>query len=65
MTPAGILPSQLLREAVEAGVLSASQPVEEDLTAILDATKRAAQAAQTIITQGVEGAMNEFNSTSA
>ena len=41
------------------------QPVEEDLTAILDATKRAAQAAQTIITQGVETAMNEFNSTSA
>ena len=30
MKPAGILPSQLLRESVEAGALSADRPVEED-----------------------------------
>ncbi len=30
MKPAGILPSQLLREAVKAGALAASAPVEED-----------------------------------
>ena len=38
------------------------QPSDEDLTAILTATTRAAEAAQTIITQSVETAMNEFNS---
>ncbi len=30
MRPAGILPSQLLREAVEAGALAASNPIRED-----------------------------------
>ena len=41
------------------------RPDEEELTAIQTATNRAAQAIQTIITQGVETAMNEFNSGSA
>ena len=41
------------------------QPDEEELAAIQTATNRAAQAIQTIITQGVETAMNEFNSGSA
>ncbi len=39
------------------------QPADEDLTIIKTAIKRAAQATQTIIAQGVETAMNEFNST--
>lgn len=38
------------------------RPTDEELTAIQTATKRAAQATQTIITQNVETAMNEFNS---
>ena len=38
------------------------QPSDEDLTAIKSATNHAAQATQTIITQGVENAMNQFNS---
>ncbi len=38
------------------------QPSDEDLTAIRTAINRATQAAQAIITQGVEEAMNEFNS---
>lgn len=41
------------------------RPTDEELTAIQSATKRAAQATQTIITQNVETAMNEFNSTLA
>ncbi len=41
------------------------QPPSEELAAIQTAINRAAQAAQTIITQGVEAAMNEFNSYSA
>ena len=41
------------------------RPEDEELVAIQTATNRAADAAQTIITQGVETAMNEFNSTSA
>lgn len=41
------------------------QPSDEDLTAIKSATNHAAQATQTIITQGVETAMNEFNSSNA
>lgn len=36
---------------------------DDELTAIQTATNRAAKAAQTIITQGVENAMNEFNSS--
>ena len=39
------------------------QPSDEDLTAIRTSIKRAAQATQTIITQSLETAMNEFNST--
>lgn len=39
------------------------QPSDEDLTAIKTAIDHAAQATQTIITQDVETAMNEFNST--
>ena len=39
------------------------QPSDEDLTAIKTAITRAAQATQTIITQNVETAMNQFNST--
>ncbi len=39
------------------------QPSDEDLTAIKSAINRAVRAAQTIITQDVETAMNEFNST--
>ena len=38
------------------------KPSDEDLDAINAATVRAAQACRTIITQGVEQAMNEFNS---
>ena len=38
------------------------QPSDEDLPLIQNATNRAAQATQTIITQDVETAMNEFNS---
>ena len=41
------------------------RPENEELAAIQTATNRAADAAQTIITQGVEIAMNKFNSTSA
>ena len=37
------------------------QPSDEDLTAIRTSIKRAAQATQTIITQDLETAMNEFN----
>ena len=37
------------------------QPSNEDLTAIKSATNHAVQATQTIITQGVETAMNQFN----
>ena len=40
-------------------------PNEDELTAIQTSTNQAADAAQTIITQGVEAAMNEFNSYSA
>ncbi len=38
------------------------QPSDKDLTAIKTAINHAAQATQAIITQGVESAMNEFNS---
>lgn len=41
------------------------RPSDGDLTTIKTAISRAAQATQTIITQGVETAMNEFNSTDA
>ena len=41
------------------------QPSDEDLTAIKTATDRAVQATRAIITQNVETAMNQFNSTSA
>ena len=39
------------------------RPNVEELASIKSATNRAAQATQTIITQGVETAMNEFNSS--
>lgn len=39
------------------------RPDKDELAAIRAATNRAAQAIQTIITQGVETAMNEFNSS--
>lgn len=41
------------------------QPSNEDLTAIKSAIDRAVQATQTIITQGVETAMNKFNSNTS
>ena len=41
------------------------QPSDEDLTAIKAAINHAAEATQTIITQGVENAMNQFNSLNA
>ena len=41
------------------------QPSDEDLTAIKSAIDHAVQATLTIITQGVETAMNEFNSSNA
>ena len=39
------------------------RPDKDELTAIQTATNRAAEAAQTIIAQGVENAMNKFNSS--
>ena len=39
------------------------RPTDKELTAIQNATNRAAKATQTIITQNVETAMNEFNSS--
>ena len=40
------------------------KPSDEDLSLIMQASRRAAAAAATIIAQGVETAMNEYNSTS-